>query len=370
MNDRTKQFRVGVVVLATIMITSILILWNSDFSALPFRSKYQVKLLVPQAPGVAPNTPVRRRGLPIGRVASVEDTDQGALITINVNADKQIKTNEVGRIQSSLMGDAVIEFVPMPVRSGPLPQPLAPDSVVQGTFAPNPMDMLSTLQGDLRQTIVALGTAGEEVAELADRLNTVLGANDMQRITSLVESTDRAMAQFANVAQNMNDVIGDEQFKEQLKAGLVQLPQVMTDAREILDSLDKAITSADENLKNLQGLTGPLGDRGTAIVATLENSIRNLEELLSQVSTFTKSINESEGTIGLLVRDRATYDQLQTALAQANATIMDVRCMINNEKFQRRLEQILDNIYVITDKVARDPARVARGIFDRETPIK
>ena len=125
MNERTKQFRVGVVVFATIVITSILILWNSDFSALPFRSRYQVRMLVDQAPGVAPDTPVRRRGLPIGRVASIEDTDDGALITMNIDAGKVIKTNEQGRIQSSLVGDAIIEFSPVSVPVGA--QPIDPN---------------------------------------------------------------------------------------------------------------------------------------------------------------------------------------------------------------------------------------------------
>src|SRR5688572_21700987 len=113
MNERTKQFRVGVLVFATILLSSILIIWNSDFRALPFRGAYQVKMLVDQAPGVAPETPVRRRGIPIGRVAEVEDVDDGALITLNIDEGKQIKTNEVGRIQSSMVGDAVIEFVPV-----------------------------------------------------------------------------------------------------------------------------------------------------------------------------------------------------------------------------------------------------------------
>jgi ABC-type transporter Mla subunit MlaD len=124
MNERTKQFRVGVVVLFTIMLTSMLILWNSDFSAsLPFRGRYQVKMLVDQAPGVAPDTPVRRRGLPIGRVDSIEDTDDGALITLNIDEGKIIKDNEQGRIQSSLVGDAIIEFVPVesPLGAQPIP---------------------------------------------------------------------------------------------------------------------------------------------------------------------------------------------------------------------------------------------------------
>ena len=80
-------------------------------------------------------------------------------------------------------------------------------------------------------------------------------------------------------------------------------------------------------------------------------------------------MNNSEGTLGLLIRERKTYDQLQATLAQANATITDVRCLINNEKFLRRIEQILDNVWVLTDKLQRDPARVIRGVVNRETPL-
>jgi phospholipid/cholesterol/gamma-HCH transport system substrate-binding protein len=236
-------------------------------------------------------------------------------------------------------------------------------------YAPNPMDLLITLQGDLRQTIISLGQAGEEVAELADRLNTVLGANDMQRITRLVESTERAMSQFAQLANNLNDVLGDEQFKEQLKAGLVQLPSVMSDARAILEALEGAVASADQNLKNLQGLTGPLGDRGTAIVDNLEQSVRNLEELLAQVALFTKNINESQGTIGLLIRDRQTYDNLNATMAQVNAMIHDIRRVTAAPETRARIRQILDNIADLSDKLARDPARVLRGVANRETPI-
>ena len=368
MNERTKQFRVGVVVFAMIITTSILILWNSDFSALPFRSKYQVKLLVDQAPGVAADTPVRRRGLPIGRVDSVEDTDDGALITLNIDADKQIKSNESGRIQSSLVGDAIIEFVP--VRSAVGAQPVPPDATIRGIYAPNPMDLIATLQGDLRQTIISLGNAGEEVAELADRLNTVMGENDMERITRLVDTADSALREFGEVASNINDLIGDPQFRADMKEGLAKMPAVMTDAAAVLEKLETAVSSADENLKNLQGLTGPLGERGTVIVGNLERSVHNLEDLLQQLAVFTRSINESEGTLGLLIHERQTYDQLQVTLAQANAAICDIRKITDDPAFRARIRQILDNIAALTNKLARDPARLARGVINRETPIK
>jgi phospholipid/cholesterol/gamma-HCH transport system substrate-binding protein len=325
----------------------------------------------------------------------VEDTEKGALITLSIDPDKEIKTNEIARIRSSLMGDAVVEIVQVsrvgrpvtPPGGGPAAQSgpgtggvtlvqaqtgpgiVPPGGSIPGQYSPNPLDMLSDLQADLRQSIIALGTAGEEVAELADRINTVLGANDMQRITALVESTERAMAEFASVAQNFNDIVGDEEFKQQLKAGLVQLPTVMADLQAILGALEGAVTSADQNLKNLQGLTGPLGDRGTAIVDNLEHSVRNLEDLLAQVARFTRNINESEGTLGLLIRDRATYDNINATMAQANAMIHDVRQITADPTTRARIRQILDNIANLSDKMARDPARIIRGVANRETPL-
>ena len=177
------------------------------------------------------------------------------------------------------------------------------------------------------------------------------------------------MKEFGNVAANINDVIGDDQFRAEFKEGITKLPGMMSDAAVVMEKLEGAVASADENLKNLQGLTGPLGERGTVIVGNLERSVHNLEDLLGQVAIFTRNINESEGTLGLLIRERKTYDQLQATLAQANATITDVRCLINNEKFLRRIEQILDNVWVLTDKLQRDPARVIRGVVNRETPL-
>ena len=75
---------------------------------------------------------------------------------------------------------------------------------------------------------------------------------------------------------DVEDVLGDEQFKDELKRGLSQLPSVVADARQILQVLERTLASADKNLQNLQGLTGPLGERGPELVDRLEGSINNL----------------------------------------------------------------------------------------------
>lgn len=364
MEDRRKQFSVAVVVLATPIIVGLLVAFSSDLAWSPFANQYQIKLLVDQAPGVVPKTPVRRRGVLIGRVESVEDSDQGAVITLNINEGKSIKSNEGARIQTSLIGDAVIEF--SPVAPAVDPQPVAPDSVVRGTYNPTPLDLLGNLQGDLKDTIMALGNAGDEVAKLARTMNDIAGDQDIERLSKLVDSTEVAMSRFGSVMADVEDVIGDEEFKRDLKEGLAALPSLVADTEQILKALEGALVSADENLKNLQGFTKPLGERGNLIVENLEGSVDSLSELLGEVALLAKTLNSSEGTIGKLTRDTELYDQILLTTHQVN------KLLSNIEMMSRRLRPILDDVRVFTDKIARDPSRIARGIVpkNRELPIK
>ncbi|MAT68799.1 MAG: hypothetical protein CMJ58_04680 [Planctomycetaceae bacterium] len=381
MNERNQQFRVGVVAIATVVITAILIAWHSDFSSLPFAGNYQIQVKADQAPGVSPNTPVRRRGILIGRVETVEATDDGAVITLAINDGQEVKNNEAARIATSIIGDATIEFVPVRPPAGNAPVP--PGGSVNGMYVPTPVDMLSDLQGDLKQTIQSLGSAGEEVAKLANQLNEVLNENDLQRMTNMVESLDAALVEFRTALGNVNDIVGDEQLKANLRDGLTQLPDVVEDARAIMEQLEKVAGSANQNLENLTGLTKPLGERGDNITASVEQSIRNLEELLGNAAELSANLNNSEGTLGLLIRDRKLYDtvnglggrvdataaRVDALINQANAAVLDVRKILAEAGVSWRLKQILSDIATFTDKIARDPARIARGVINRETPI-
>lgn len=369
MSENAKAFWVGIVGLATLGVTGLLVLWNSDFATSPFRDQYQLQLLVPRAPGVGPDTPVRRRGLLIGRVAEVEAVDDGALITVNIDEGKGVKTNEIPRVQTSLIGDAVVEFVPAGPADNAVPvEPGGP--AIKGDYNPNPVDLLAEMQGDLRQTIISLGRAGDEVAELADRMNTVLGGQDVERLGRVVEKLELALSQFGQSMAHVDDIIGDEELKQNIREGIAQLPSMVADARAIFEALETAALSADQNLKNLQGFTGPLGERGPEIVSVLEQSVGNLEALLAGAAGFIGRFNASEGLIGRLLNDPEFSDETQATIRNANLAICQLREVIANVNVVvKRLRPIIDDATVIADKVARDPARVARGVVNRETPL-
>ena len=76
------------------------------------------------------------------------------------------------------------------------------------------------------------------------------------------------------------------------------------------------------------------------------------------------------GILGLLIRDRSTYDNLNATMAQANAAICDIRAITGDPSIRAKIRYILDNIATLSDKLARDPSRVIRGVVNRDTPIK
>ena len=210
-------------------------------------------------------------------------------------------------------------------------------------------------------------------------MNGVLGGQDIDRIDRLVNSTETAMNSFSSVMSNLDDVLGDEQFKSQLKDGLSQLPLVISDAKAIMEVLERAVESADENLTNLQRLTGPLGERGPEIVDAMEASVDNLSELLGEIALLAKNLNGKNGTIGKLIHDDGLYRELagvvsqaSAAMGQATGAITDVRNLINDRQLNWRVRQIVDNVAAFAQKIAHDPGRLARGVLprNRELPIK
>jgi phospholipid/cholesterol/gamma-HCH transport system substrate-binding protein len=110
---------------------------------------------------------------------------------------------------------------------------------------------------------------------------------------------------------------------------------------------------AERNLANLEDFTAPLGQRGEQISQNLVDSIRSVNELLANFAELSQALKNKDGTIGQLINNRELYDRLNRTLAEVELVV-------------RRLEPIVNDVRVITDKVARDPAQMGvKGILDR-----
>jgi phospholipid/cholesterol/gamma-HCH transport system substrate-binding protein len=110
---------------------------------------------------------------------------------------------------------------------------------------------------------------------------------------------------------------------------------------------------AEANLENLEGLTEPLGESGPQIVANVERSSENLDEILTQLTAFTSAMNEGQGTLGQLVHGDELYGRIDQVMA-------------NVEEVSKRLLPIVNDVRILTDKLARDPSQLGvKGALDR-----
>jgi phospholipid/cholesterol/gamma-HCH transport system substrate-binding protein len=338
-----------------ILLAAILTALVADGPILTFRDQYPILIHLDQAPGVSEGTPVRKNGVLIGRVERVDLTDDGAIVVAEVDKDRRIRTSEICRVSSSILGDAILEFVPGEERSEEF---IEPGDAIRGVVRTNPLDLLVNLEGDIGTTIDSLGRAGNEVAELASKVNKLIDDADIERIQTMLGQTEQAMVAFTRTMDSLDSILGDEQLQQQIREGAAEFPRLLADSRETMVAVQMAVEAAETNLKNLEGLTEPLGERGEQIVASLESAAANLDELLGQAADFTTAVNSSDGTFGKLIRDPELYDNV-------NSILGEIECLV------RKARPIVDDIRVFSDKIAREPSRLgARGAIERRTPIK
>ena len=380
MEDRNVKWRVGVVAVATFVITALLIAVSTSVD-LPFGvGQYEIQIKVDRAPGVGRNTPVRRDGVLIGRVERTEPVEGGRLITAHVNQSEPILKSDIIEIRpSSLFGDAVIDFV----QTGGDQTKIDPGATLNGSALPDPIKALTDLQVRVSPAVESLGNAGDAVAELATRINRIIGDEaDGQRLSDLLDKGIVAMDEFSVTMKQMSDVataidsvIGEQEVQQDLKQALADAPKFMSEIRtvaqqatETIQSLDSAITSAERNLKNIEGLTEPIGERGPELAQSVISALENLDIALADISRFAKTLNDSQGAVGKLVNDPELYDNFNTTICNANLVISKVYRLL--DKLSPQLQAIVNDVRVATDKVGREPGRVVGGAFNKGPGVK
>ncbi len=437
MDERVAQFRVGVMVLATIIIAGILILLFNRFPSLG-QGSYTIHVRFPTAPGVAKDTPVRRSGILIGRVSDVKfDDNYNVIVSLQIEGDHTIFESDEIRITRSLLGDAELEVVRavpaepigqpraaarpelpaadpatqqpdgdhQPANGTPDPEarrssagfvrvaafwqaphrpyllavlqpriaqqqppirdaqpaqpaPVAPPprraadvpvpegAIIEGRVGAGPLEAIEVLQDDIKRAADSLSMAGNEVGGLARNLNGLFERNE-QQIDRIISQADRALASFELAMNSVNDILGDPEVRANLKQTLRDLPTMLQETQRAISSIEGAMRLVESNLRNLEGFTGPLGERGATIVENVDSSIARLNQLLVQLELFGRSLNSREGTLGQLINNPEVYNQVSEAVATVN-------------ELTKELRPILKDARIFSDKIARHPGIIVR----------
>jgi phospholipid/cholesterol/gamma-HCH transport system substrate-binding protein len=350
------QFRVGVMAVIALITGGLLVTLNSPIpkSWIPWEGgTYDVNIDLGAAPGIGPNTPIRKNGILIGRVKSIKDLNDRVIVVAEIDKDRELFPGYVAEVRTSLLGDATIEFEAKKVP--PNTPPLGPGASVPGRVAPNPLDGLAGLEGKVDRAAESLGEAGDEVAQLAKNLNDLFEDQDGKtRVQRLIEQAEVTMADVSRAMQGMDG----------LPQAIDDARLTMQDARDALDGVENVLASANRNLENLEGLTEPLGRSGESVAEVFVDSVEGLDRLIEQVTLLVDSLNSSEGTIGQLIHNRALYDDACQLIVNTNYVVVRINELV------ARLRPVIEDARVFMDKIAREPGRLIGGALNRGPGIK
>jgi phospholipid/cholesterol/gamma-HCH transport system substrate-binding protein len=381
MDEQGYRFGVGVLVVASLVIAVILILF---FGAAPnfFVERYTVTIRFDAAPGVATDTPVRKSGVQIGRVKSLQLLDEdGVDLTLELDGKYKVYARELPRIGtgSIITGDAVVEFIPPTQDSlltrfdgaGGSPQDgmldenetlLAATPIKDGDFfrggrvAPDPLDALLTMQEGFGTTLTAIETAGNQVTALALDVRKLMGSGD-GALQDIARKTDLTIDNFNQTLDAIEGLFNDPSLKSSLDTLATRLPGIVNEAEAVMKqtgstlaafedvgrAAEDTVRNVTETVRHVNELTEPLGRNGEKLVGDVVNTLDNLNHLLADLRGVAARFNAGQGTVAKLLEDPQLYYTF-------------INTLENIETLTRKLEPIVDDARVFTDKVSRQPS--------------
>jgi phospholipid/cholesterol/gamma-HCH transport system substrate-binding protein len=353
-----------------------------------WKSQYTVFVETPVAPNVTVNTPVRKNGIRIGRVAEVENRDRSVRLTLKINSNEAIYENEVCEIgTASFLGDAVIDFMPGtdPNRG----EALTDRQSVQArnvAIERNPVELIDValnLENQVDTTLRSIQLASDNVALAAEKADQIMGAMQdavggqdsgfrefLENSRKLSAKAEIAIENFNEFMVNINEVAGDPEMRANFRESVAKLPELLdevnvtvSDARETINSFRDVSANAGENLANLTDFTQALGEQGPEIIDSLNKSLAKLDSLITDVGEFAGG-GDSQGTLGKLLNDPELYDNLNETIRNARDISAQLKPLII------QLQPLMNDVRYAVDGIARDPGQLGvRGALDRSQPF-
>ena len=159
------------------------------------------------------------------------------------------------------------------------------------------------LAKDATASIKTHGILGEKYIEIIPGTKGAALLKGGEQITRVERQADidRLLTQIGSIADDvktvtssLSKVLGGDEGEESLKS-------IVKNTRDLTDSLNKIVKQNDEKFSQM--------------IASLKEASIQMEKTFASLSEITEGINKGEGTIGRLVKDDSTIDNLNKSLA-------------------------------------------------------
>jgi len=325
------ELRVGLVVIASLVILAITILYIGSTGGSPWAATYHVKALMSDVNGLKPGAPVRVGGVEVGTVTKVDFAPEGSgMVEVDMRLDRRVRsrvTTQSGVTLGALglLGEKAVDITPstkgVPIEDGGLLAGVAEDPF-KGLLS-DASDSTTHLKKILSRMDAGEGTIGKALRDEELYARMVDVSLRLQHVMDKLESP----------AGPLGRLVNDQEMSRQLASAVKGIDSIVARVDEGKGSLG-VLSRDDEIARDLKSLTRSLNDiagqlkRGEGSAGRLLNDdslYKRVDGLSSRLDALVTKVEKGEGTAGRMVQDPALYENLNASMKELHALIGDIR---------------------------------------------
>ncbi len=305
----TPAARIGLFMLIGLVILGLFIIKIEDIPIGERGERLQVEARFPTVAGVDRKADVRIAGVRVGKVEEIRLEGGQAVLTLSLDPDVELHRGASVRVTSlGMLGDKYVEILP----GDPTAPLLPPGTELSGTAPPT-----------FDQVLKAASDIGADVKEVTEALRrSVGGQQGAEKLTEIVDNIEQLTATLrVLIEQNQGNVNATmANFREFSATLRDELPRIAEKINTLADNLD-----------------GVVVENRTDVRASLSN-IRDISERLKvsadNLNVITTKIATGEGTIGKLVNDETTVDNVNETLTSIRDGVHTLNERLTMKKFR------------------------------------
>lgn len=279
----TKEVKIALVVIAGLVILFFGMNYLKGLNLFSSSNKYFI--VFKDISGLGSSNPIYADGYKVGVVKGITyNYNNAGNIKVEAEIDEQLRIpkGSSAEIESDMLGNVKVNLL----------------------LATNPRERVmpgETIQGDINSG--ALG-------QMKDMVPMIVGM--MPKLDSIVTSLNLLLADPAIVQSlhNVQTITGD------LTVTTRQLNSLLAGLNRQVPGM---VTRADSLLDNTNRLVGKLNK------VDVDGTMAKVDATLANVEEFTRQLNNGQGSLGLLMRDPALYNNLNSTMRSADSLLIDLK---------------------------------------------
>jgi len=296
-----KEVKIAIVAIVGIMLLFFGMTFLKGLDL--FSSNKLYKIRFSDISGLSTSTPIYADGYKVGVIKDIhyDFSKQGEILAdVGINEAMPIPQGTRAEIASDLLGNVQVKLI-RPALSAAT---LAEGGIIDGTISDNALGSVKSMVPDIQKMLPKLDSILYNVNRLLQDPALAASLHNVSTITSGLTTSTR----------QLNVLLA--QLNGEMPVLTQKVNTVLDNTNGTMVSAKGAVANADKMLANLNSQV-----EKTDIAATMQK----LDKTMANLQTLTDKLNSRDGSLGLLMNDRALYDNLTRTMRDADSLMVDLR---------------------------------------------